>query len=68
MNQTRRRLLATMGLGGAALALPQVARSQKKYNPGASDTKIKIGSTKPYTGPLAGADRRRASARPHSST
>ena len=53
MDQTRRRLLATMGLGGAALALPRVARAQKKYDPGATDTEIKIGSTKPYTGPLA---------------
>jgi ABC-type branched-subunit amino acid transport system substrate-binding protein len=55
MNQTRRRLLATMGLGGAALALPQGARAQKKYAPGASDTEIKIGNTTSYSGPLSSA-------------
>ena len=42
-----------MGLGGAALALPQVARAQKNYDPGASDTEIKIGNTCPYSGPTA---------------
>jgi branched-chain amino acid transport system substrate-binding protein len=40
-----------MGLGGAALALPRAARAQKKYDPGASDTEIKIGNTVPYSGP-----------------
>jgi branched-chain amino acid transport system substrate-binding protein len=53
MNQTRRQLLATIGLGGAALVLPRGARAQKKYDPGASDAEIKIGHTCPYSGPLA---------------
>jgi ABC-type branched-subunit amino acid transport system substrate-binding protein len=51
MIETRRRLLATMGLGGAALVLPQGARAQKKYDPGASDSEIKIGNTTAYSGP-----------------
>ena len=55
MNQTRRQLLTTMGLGGAALALPRGARAQKKYDPGASDTEIKIGNTMPYSSPLSSA-------------
>lgn len=36
---------------GLALALP--AQSQKKYDPGASDTEIKIGQTMPYSGPAS---------------
>lgn len=36
---------------GLALALPAVA--QKKYDPGASDTEIKIGNTIPYSGPAS---------------
>jgi ABC-type branched-subunit amino acid transport system substrate-binding protein len=53
MNQARRRLLTTMGLGGASLLLPRAAGGQKKYDPGASDTEINIGNTMPYSGPLA---------------
>jgi branched-chain amino acid transport system substrate-binding protein len=49
MNQTRRQLLTTMG--GAALVLPRGARAQKKYDPGASDTEIRIGNTTAYSGP-----------------
>jgi branched-chain amino acid transport system substrate-binding protein len=33
------------------VAVPAVA--QKKYNPGASDTEIKIGNTNPYSGPAS---------------
>jgi branched-chain amino acid transport system substrate-binding protein len=40
--------VATLGL---ALALPALA--QKKYDPGASDTEIKIGNTIPYSGPAS---------------
>ena len=29
------------------------ANAQKKYDPGASDTEIRIGNIMPYTGPLA---------------
>jgi ABC-type branched-subunit amino acid transport system substrate-binding protein len=55
MIETRRQLLATMGLGVATLALPRGARAQKKYDPGASDSEIKIGNTMPYSGPLSSA-------------
>src|SRR5690349_22200389 len=30
------------------------AFAQKKYDPGASDTEIKLGQTMPYSGPLSG--------------
>src|ERR1043166_6840782 len=30
------------------------ASAQKKYDPGASDTEIKLGQTMPYSGPLSG--------------
>jgi branched-chain amino acid transport system substrate-binding protein len=53
MAQTRRELLTTIGLGGAALMLPRAARAAKKYDPGASDTEIKIGNTSPYSGPAS---------------
>src|SRR5688500_2544870 len=35
----------------ASFALPTLA--QKKYDPGASDTEIKIGNTNPYSGPAS---------------
>jgi hypothetical protein len=35
----------TMGSG--------IARAEKKYGPGASDTEIKIGQTMPYSGPAS---------------
>ncbi len=37
----------------AAPILPQSATAQKKYDPGASDTEIKIGQTMPYSGPAS---------------
>ena len=40
-----------VGLCFAAVLLPAFA--QKKYDPGASDTEIKIGQTKPYSGPAS---------------
>jgi branched-chain amino acid transport system substrate-binding protein len=36
----------------AALAIP-TAHAQKKYDPGATDTEIKIGNTNPYSGPAS---------------
>jgi branched-chain amino acid transport system substrate-binding protein len=36
-----------------ALASPLCASAQKKYDPGASDTEIKIGQTMPYSGPAS---------------
>ena len=42
---------APIALGLALLATPAVA--QKKYDPGATDTEIKIGNTNPYSGPAS---------------
>jgi len=48
MNRT---LFPVAALLAAALAFPALA--QKKYDPGASDTEIKIGNTNPYSGPAS---------------
>ena len=40
-----------IGLLAASLAFPALA--QKKYDPGASDTEIRIGNTNPYSGPAS---------------
>jgi branched-chain amino acid transport system substrate-binding protein len=45
-------LLAATLLAGAALAAAPAA-AQKKYDPGASDTEIKVGNTNPYSGPAS---------------
>src|SRR5947209_2396745 len=45
-------LFAAALLGGAALAASPAA-AQKKYDPGATDTEIKIGNTNPYSGPAS---------------
>ena len=42
---------AALTLGLALAVTPAVA--QKKYDPGASDTEIKIGNTNPYSGPAS---------------
>ncbi len=44
--------LLTAGLIVAVTSLP-TAWAQKKYDPGASDTEIKIGQTMPYSGPAS---------------
>src|SRR3954447_17234656 len=36
-----------------ALLLPLSSSAQKKYDPGASDTEIRIGQTMPYSGPAS---------------
>jgi branched-chain amino acid transport system substrate-binding protein len=52
MGHNRRYLLILGVLGFAAIhAGPSAA--QKKYDPGASDTEIKIGNIMPYSGPLS---------------
>ncbi|MSP49010.1 MAG: branched-chain amino acid ABC transporter substrate-binding protein [Alphaproteobacteria bacterium] len=49
---TRRTLLAAAALAGVALvSSPSLA--QKKYDPGASDTEIKVGNINPYSGPAS---------------
>ena len=37
----------------ATVALTAAASAQKKYDPGASDTEIKIGNIMPYSGPAS---------------
>ena len=49
---TRRWFMATAMLGVAALAAGP-AGAEKKYDPGASDTEIKIGNIMPYSGPAS---------------
>ena len=44
-------LAASIALALASLAAPVAA--QKKYDPGATDTEIKIGQTMPYSGPAS---------------
>jgi branched-chain amino acid transport system substrate-binding protein len=44
-------LLASLVLGLSAAANP--AAAQKKYDPGATDSEIKIGNIMPYSGPLS---------------
>src|SRR4029079_13528530 len=44
---------ATAALLAVALSVGP-AFAQKKYDPGASDTEIKLGQTMPYSGPLSG--------------
>ena len=39
----------------AAAFIVDPAAAQKKYDPGASDTEVKIGNTAPYSGPVAAA-------------
>jgi ABC-type branched-subunit amino acid transport system substrate-binding protein len=46
------RLIPIAALLSATLASP-AALAQKKYDPGASDTEIKIGNTNPYSGPAS---------------
>ncbi len=43
--------LALAGITAAAISVSTMA--QKKYDPGATDTEIKIGDTKPYSGPAS---------------
>ncbi|HEY0800993.1 MAG TPA: ABC transporter substrate-binding protein [Steroidobacteraceae bacterium] len=48
--------MATLGLICASAFSPiMAAEPQSKYDPGASDTEIKIGQTAPYSGPLSSA-------------
>ena len=47
----RRALLLSAVAAGVGLVLP--AQAQKRYDPGASDTEIRIGQTMPYSGPLS---------------
>ena len=44
--------LATATALTLALSMP-AANAQKKYDPGASDTEIKVGQTMPFSGPAS---------------
>jgi len=48
----KRKLVPIAALLAAALASPATL-AQKKYDPGASDTEIRIGNTNPYSGPAS---------------
>jgi branched-chain amino acid transport system substrate-binding protein len=48
-----RRHFATAAILSLGLAMASPAIAQKKYDPGASDTEIKIGNTNPYSGPAS---------------
>jgi branched-chain amino acid transport system substrate-binding protein len=51
---TRRSVV--MGIGAASLALGRSKRvfAAKRYDPGVTDTEIKLGTTSPYSGPASG--------------
>ena len=51
MAQARGILLASLLLGLSVAITP--AAAQKKYDPGATDSEIKIGNIMPYSGPLS---------------
>ncbi|MEK8052905.1 ABC transporter substrate-binding protein [Ideonella sp. DXS22W] len=50
---TRRAHLLAIAAAATSALLPGVSQAQKKYDPGASDTEIKIGHTIPYSGPAS---------------
>lgn len=51
---TVKAISAVLGIA-AAVAFATPTWAQKKYDPGASDTEIKIGQTAPYSGPVSAA-------------
>jgi branched-chain amino acid transport system substrate-binding protein len=51
MRMNRRALLLSTAAGVMVAAAPALA--QKKYDPGATDTEIKLGNTTPYSGPAS---------------
>src|SRR3981189_3976332 len=52
-NQSRREFCATAlaTIVASATSAPSVKAAEKKYDPGASDTEIKLGQTVPHSGP-----------------
>ena len=52
MNRIRSSLLAAI-FAVFASAIPSIVEAQKAYDPGVSDTEIKVGNTMPYSGPLS---------------
>jgi ABC-type branched-subunit amino acid transport system substrate-binding protein len=54
LKESFRTLLATLGLSGLIIAAALApANAQKKYDPGVTDTEIKIGNIMPYSGPAS---------------
>jgi ABC-type branched-subunit amino acid transport system substrate-binding protein len=53
MSARMRSLIAVTTLAAAAAIAATAAHAQKKYDPGASDTEIKIGNIMPYSGPAS---------------
>jgi branched-chain amino acid transport system substrate-binding protein len=53
MNKISRSVLGTAIAAIALSVLAVPAMAQKKYDPGASDTEIKLGQTAPYSGPVS---------------
>lgn len=49
----RRTNLAALAMLAAGVLATTPASAQKKYDPGASDTEIKIGNIMPYSGPAS---------------
>jgi branched-chain amino acid transport system substrate-binding protein len=52
-NMAARRVLFALTLFTTAMGLTGPAAAQKKYDPGANDTEIRIGNIMPYSGPLS---------------
>lgn len=50
----QRRTIIAGGLA-SLLALPRASVADKRYDPGATDTEIKLGQTMPYSGPVSAA-------------
>jgi ABC-type branched-subunit amino acid transport system substrate-binding protein len=48
-----RSFMALMAIAAAATMIASPAKAQKKYDPGVSDTEIKIGNIMPYSGPAS---------------
>jgi ABC-type branched-subunit amino acid transport system substrate-binding protein len=53
MPARKRGLMAMAAVAAAALMTATAANAEKKYDPGASDTEIKIGNIMPYSGPAS---------------
>jgi len=51
--ERKRNVRRTLLTGMAATVIAGPALAQKRYDPGASDTEIKIGGTSPYSGPVS---------------
>lgn len=53
MSMTTSRLATAAATFAFVAAMSSGALAQKKYDPGATDTEIKIGSIMPYSGPVS---------------